>query len=49
MDISFANEVVWKQRLGDPQEDAIDVAYVLGAFIGANFDVVNTLNREFDK
>ena len=29
--------------------DAIDATSVLGAFTGANFDVVNTLNREFDK
>ena len=29
--------------------DATDIASVLGDFIGANFDVVNTLNREFDK
>ena len=29
--------------------DATDAASVLGAFTGANFDVVNTLNREFDK
>ena len=29
--------------------DATDGASILGAFIGSNFDVVNTLNREFDK
>ena len=29
--------------------DATDVASVLGAFAGDNFDVLNTLNREFDK
>ena len=28
---------------------ATDTASILGAFTGANFDVVNTLNREFDK
>ena len=49
MDISFTNEVVWTQRSGDPQVDAIDAASILGSFTGANFDVVNTLNREFDK
>ena len=29
--------------------DATDTASVLGAFTFANFYVVNTLNREFDK
>ena len=29
--------------------DATDVASILGAFTCANFDVVNTLNRELDK
>ena len=29
--------------------DAIDATSALGAFIGDNFDAVNTLNREFDK
>ena len=29
--------------------DATDATSILEAFIGANFDVVNTLNREFDK
>ena len=29
--------------------DAIDVASILGAFTGANFDVVTTLKREIDK
>ena len=29
--------------------DVTDVASILGAFTGANFDVVTTLNREFDK
>ena len=29
--------------------DATDAASVLGAFTGANFDVVNTLNKEFNK
>ena len=29
--------------------DATDAASFLGSFIGANFDVVNTLNREFYK
>ena len=29
--------------------DAIDAASVLGDFTGANFDAVNTLNKEFDK
>ena len=29
--------------------DATDTTSVLGAFTGANFDVVNTLNWEFDK
>ena len=29
--------------------DSTDAASILGAFTGANFDVVNTLNREFDK
>ena len=49
MDISLSNEFVWTQQLGDPQVDATDATSVLGAFTGANFDVVNTLNREFDK
>ena len=49
MDISLSSQVVWTQRSSDPQVDAIDAAIVLGAFIGANFDAVNTLNREFDK
>ena len=29
--------------------DATDIASILGAFTGANLDVLNTLNREFDK
>ena len=29
--------------------DATDVASILGDFTGANFNVGNTLNREFDK
>ena len=29
--------------------DATYAASFLGAFIGANFDAVNTLNQEFDK
>ena len=29
--------------------DATDAISILGAFTSANFDVVNTLNREFDK
>ena len=29
--------------------DATDATSVLGAFTGANFYVVNTLNREFNK
>ena len=49
MDMSIANEVVWTQRSSDPQEYATDVASVLGDFTAANFDVVNTLNQEFDK
>ena len=49
MDMSVASEVVWTQRSSDPQAYAIDVASVLGDFTGANFDAMNTLNREFDK
>ena len=49
VDPSLSNEIVWTQRSSDPQVDATDDAYVLGAFTGANFDAVNTLNREFDK
>ena len=29
--------------------DSIDIASILGDFTGANFNVGNTLNREFDK
>ena len=49
MDMYVANEVVWTQRSSDPRVYATDAASILGAFTGANFDVVNTLNREFDK
>ena len=49
MDISLANEVVWTQRSSDPQAYATDAASVLGDFTSASFDVVNTLNREFDQ
>ena len=49
VDTSLLNEIVWTQRYGDTQVDAIDVAPVLGDFTGANFDAINTLNREFDK
>ena len=48
VDPSLSNEIVWTQRLGDPQVDATDTASVVGYFIG-DFDVVNTLNREFVK
>ena len=49
VDTSLSNEVVWTQQSGDPQVDATDAASVLGAFTGANFHAVTTLNREFDK
>ena len=49
MDMCIANEVVWTQRSSDPQAYATDAASVLGDFTGTNFDVVNTLNQEFDK
>ena len=49
MDVSMVNEVVWTLQSSDPQAYATDVAFVLGAFTGANMDVVNSLNREFDK
>ena len=49
MEMSVASEVVWTQRSSDPQAYGTDAASILGAFTGANFDVVNTLNREFDK
>ena len=48
-DTSLSNEIVWTQRFGDPHVDATDDASILGAFIGANFDAINTLNKEFDK
>ena len=46
---SISNEIVWTQQSGDPKVDAIDDASILGAFTGVKFDVVTTLNREFDK
>ena len=49
VDPSLSNETVWTQWSSDPQVDATAAASILGAFTGANFDVVNTLNREFDK
>ena len=49
MDMSMVNEVVWEQQSSDPQAYATDATSVLGAFIGDNLDVVNSLNREFDK
>ena len=45
----MVNEVVWMQQSSDTQAYAMDVASVLGAFTGANLDVVNNLNREFGK
>ena len=49
MDTSLSNQIVWTQQSGDPQLDATDTAAALGAFIGANFHAVNTLNKEFDR
>ena len=49
VDPSLSNEIVWTQRLGDPQVDATDATSVLGDFTGANFDILNILNKEFDK
>ena len=49
VETSLSNEIVWTQQSGDPQVDATDVASVLGAFTGANFHSINTLNMEFDK
>ena len=49
MDTSLFNQIVWTQQSGDPQLDATDTAAALGAFMGANFHAVNTLNKEFDK
>ena len=49
VDTSLSNEIVWTQKSSDPQVDAMDVAFVLEAFTGANFHAVNTLNKEFDK
>ena len=49
MDMSMVNEVVWEQQSSDPQAYATDATSVLGAFVGANLDVVNSFNREFDK
>ena len=45
----WKNEVVWTQQSSDPQAYATDATSVLGAFTGANLNVVNSLNREFDK
>ena len=49
VDPSPSNEILWTQRSGDSQVDATDATSILGDFTGANFDAVNTLNREFDK
>ena len=48
-DTYLSNEIVWTQQFGDPHVDATDAASILGAFTGANFDVLTTLNRQFDK
>ena len=45
VDTSLSNDIVWTQQFGDPQVDATYDAYVLGAFTGANFHAVTTLNR----
>ena len=44
MDTSLSNQTTWTQQSGDPQLDAANTVVALGAFIGANFHVVNTLN-----
>ena len=49
IDTSITNQTVWNQQSGDPQVDAADTAAALGAFTDANFHVVDTLNREFDR
>ena len=49
MDISFTNEVVWTHRSVDTQVDGTNAPSVLGSLTTANFDVVNTLNKEFEK
>ena len=49
MDMPMVNEVLWTPQSSDSQAYATDAASVLGAFIGANMDVVNSLNKEFDK
>ena len=49
MDMSMVNEFLWKSQSSDPKAYDIDAYSVLGVFIGANMDVVNSLNKEFDK
>ena len=49
VDPSLSNEILWTQLSGDPQVDATDAASILGAFTCANFDAINTLNKEFNK
>ena len=49
MNMTMVNEVVWTQQSSDPQSFATDATFVLGDFKGASLDVVNSLNREFDK
>ena len=45
----MVNEVLWTPQSSDPQAYAIDAVSILGAFTSANMDVVNSLNRDFDK
>ena len=49
IDMSMVNEFLWTPQSSDPKSYATDAASVLGAFIGVNMDVVNSLNKEFDK
>ena len=49
MDMSMVNEVLWTPQSSDPQAYAIDAASILGVFMGANMDAINSLNTKFDK
>ena len=45
----MVNEVLWRPQSSDPQAYATDANSILGVFIGANMDVFNSLNTDFDK
>ena len=49
MDASITNKTICTQQSSDPQVDDVDATASFGAFTGANFHAMKTLDKEFDR